>query len=391
MKKTAFTIFSLFICTFVARGQGLGSILQSIEKNNAELRAMLMDNEAVDADMRAENTLAGPSVEYSPFWQKGVSGMSSTELIVSQEFDFPTLYSSRNRSADMESRALSLRYEATRCELLLEAKLKCLELIKLGSERNLIDRRLTSADNLLEIVKKMEERGDITALDLNKLRMERMSLEASARINEAQQIAVRQSLLEMNSSEPLTFEGLEYPETPMIASYDDFRTKAIESDATVKAALGDVAAAGQQLSVSRMGWLPSLSMGFRRNTVPGEAQNGLVVGMSFPVWSTGKHVKAARARKAAAELRADEATRQVEARIRSQYNELQTLDTTVRSYDPALMSETLRLLGKALEGGQITVIEYFNETALVYGKMQELMDAQYQYQVVMASLTRSSL
>ena len=35
------------------------------------------------------------SVEYSPFFAKGIDGMASSELVVTQGFDFPTLHAAR--------------------------------------------------------------------------------------------------------------------------------------------------------------------------------------------------------------------------------------------------------------------------------------------------------
>lgn len=391
MNKIFLTLIPTMLCSLVVQSQCMDDILRSIETNNAELKALLKDNEAADASARAENCVAGPAVEYSPFWQKKVPGLSSSELIVSQEFDFPTLYSSRKKSADMEARALSLRYDEARRELLLEAELNCIELVRLRNERELIEQRLGCARNVLVLIDKMEKEGAITSLDINKMRMEQMSLEAAAQVNEAQQLSVKEVLMNMNSSEPLDFETLDYPEQPMIADFESFRTKALESDAAILAARGEAEAAGREVSLSRKSWLPSLTMGFRRNTAPGEAQNGFLVGMSFPVWSTSHRTRAARARQTAAEMRADEATRQVETRLRSQYNELVLLDKTIRTYDDSLMAETLRLLTKAMKVGQITILQYFSEADLVYGKMQELIDARYRYHTVMASLMRSTL
>ena len=52
------------------------------------------------------------------------------------------------------------------------------------------------------------------------------------------------------------------------------------------AARGEVVATRQELKVSRSEWLPSLTMGYRRNSHTGESANaGFVVGLSFPVWS----------------------------------------------------------------------------------------------------------
>ena len=64
-------------------------VLQEIERNNLELKALRSENRASVLDMKGENSLEAPSVEYSPFFRNGVSGVASSELVVSQEFDFP--------------------------------------------------------------------------------------------------------------------------------------------------------------------------------------------------------------------------------------------------------------------------------------------------------------
>lgn len=391
MKKSILTLFILAAAILPSTAQTLDHILSSIESNNNELKALRKDHEAADADRRADNRPGGPSVEYSPFWQKNVSGLSSSELIVSQEFDFPTLYASRSKTAEAEAEALDLRYLEARRELLLVAKLGCIELVKLRRARKLMEQRLEYARSVTALVDKMASDGNATALDINKVRMEQMSLQGAAEINAGEQLAIEQSLTAMNASLPLEFDGIDYPEATMIGDFESFRSRALAGDAFIAAARGEAVAAGRQASLAGREWLPSLTMGYRRNTAPGEAQNGFIVGMSFPVWSTGQRTRAARARRTAAELRADEATREVETRIRAQYDELLLLEKTIRAYDENLMEETLRLLAKSLEASQITVLQYFTEADAVYAKMEELIDARYRYNAILASLTRSEL
>ena len=114
MRKTIAAAMALMLWSVGAGAERLADILQTIRANNTGLKAMLKDIEADNADTRADNTVGGPSVEYSPFWQKNVDGVASSELVVSQEFDFPTLYSARGKSADLKDKALMLQYDAAR-------------------------------------------------------------------------------------------------------------------------------------------------------------------------------------------------------------------------------------------------------------------------------------
>lgn len=69
-------------------------------------------------------------MEYSSFFSKGVNGQSGSELVVSQGFDFPTVYNSRNRAGRDKKEAVDYRAEALRRNVLLEAKTLCLDMIR---------------------------------------------------------------------------------------------------------------------------------------------------------------------------------------------------------------------------------------------------------------------
>ena len=134
-------------------------VLQEIERNNLELKALRSENRASVLDMKGENSLEAPSVEYSPFFRNGVSGVASSELVVSQEFDFPTLYAARNKSVKLQQEALDYEYQAARRNVLLTAKQKCFDLVMLDHMRGVLDERMANADELLVMYEKKFCRG----------------------------------------------------------------------------------------------------------------------------------------------------------------------------------------------------------------------------------------
>ena len=87
---------SLVIMAFTASADNsVDDVLKQIAQNNLTLRALQHDNEADVLDIKAENSLDGLSVEYSPFFRSGYSGVAESELVVSQEIQFPTTTSRR--------------------------------------------------------------------------------------------------------------------------------------------------------------------------------------------------------------------------------------------------------------------------------------------------------
>lgn len=83
------TAVALSACS-AALADTVGDVLKQIAANNLTLQSAAHDMRADVLDIKATNTLGGPSVEYSPFFTKGYSGVVESELVVSQEIDFPT-------------------------------------------------------------------------------------------------------------------------------------------------------------------------------------------------------------------------------------------------------------------------------------------------------------
>ena len=108
-------------CASSVQAQQMEEILQSVAQNNVELQARQQELEAAGLEIRMQNSLEDPSVEYSPFFRKGESGMTSSELVVKQGFDFPTVYAARGKAGKLQRSALERQWDAARQEVLLQA------------------------------------------------------------------------------------------------------------------------------------------------------------------------------------------------------------------------------------------------------------------------------
>ena len=80
--NTFLAVGALLVSLGEAKAQAIDEVLRNIERNNKELQASAKDAEAARMEVQTQNNLEDPSVEYSPFYTKGISGMSSSELVV---------------------------------------------------------------------------------------------------------------------------------------------------------------------------------------------------------------------------------------------------------------------------------------------------------------------
>ena len=391
MIKRTTILWAILPCVLYSQAQGIDDVLKSIEKNNIELQAAQKDIASEVEEIKQSNTIEGLSVEYSPFMRSGIPGVSSSELIVSQEFDFPTLYGARRLLAKKQHRVLNLEYQTKRRDLLLEAKIKCLDWIQLNQLKNVLADRLEKAQRLLELYQKRFEHGEATILELNKLKMEQMSLHADIAKNEAARQRVYQELLILNGNQPLLLEHLAYPLVMTKFNADSLCTHLLQTDAEVLAAKGYREAAQQQLNVNKNSWLPRLTIGYRRNTEGDFISNGVQIGFALPLYTNQHKKKAAQAALEGALLRKANVQMKVSNEWRARQNELEQLRTSLSTYDLSFLRQSLQTLRKIVEIGEMSLLDYYTEVDKIYEKWQDYINIEHQFQQVYAELTKNSL
>ena len=391
MKLRYILLAACTLATAGMRSQSIEDVLRQIERNNKELQAQTQATNAAKLEVQTQNNLEDPSVEYSPFYTRGITGMSSSELVVTQGFDFPTLYAARRQSGKWKQESLDRQQLASRREILLTAKNICLDLIMLNQQQKLLDERMRNADELLELFEKRLQEGDAGILEVNKIKMERMNVRTEAAQNNAAHRTALQQLLAMNGNMPLRFSSDTYPDVQELKDYNALYDEVMLTDAGLLAADADAQAAQEELKVNRQSWLPKIEVGYRRNTSLDEKSNGFLIGGSLPIFSNRKRGKIARAQALSARLRLDNARLQAEAQTQSLFNEMQQLREAMKAYDVVLMHKTLRLLQDAVRAGQLSIIDFYVEADNVYKNLQAYMEVENRYQKLMAEIYKNRL
>ena len=394
MNKIILSI-ALSISTSVAFAQAteLSALLKEAEENNLSLKAAREEITAAGYDISAANTLDATSIEYSPFFRKGASGVASSELIVSQEFDFPTLYASRRKAGKLQGNALEMNYATLRRDLLLEVNQTYLDLVGLAKDRKVLEERIMIADTLLSLFNKRMHAGYATALDINRIKMEQMELKTALLQNDADRKNATTLLATLCGKQDLddTVKADSYPYAITGDLPEKIISDYLENDSEIRAARAELMATSEEVKVAKQGWLPKLTAGYRRNTELDEASNGFVIGAAFPLFSTGKQVKAANARRAAAQISLEDAHIKAQSEAKTAINELLQLRESLKITDLSLLRETLRLMRKAVDEGAMTATEYYVEADNIYQKIANYNSIENRLHKTLATLSKNSL
>ncbi|MBO8428950.1 MAG: TolC family protein [Bacteroidetes bacterium] len=381
----------LLLLPFQLKAQQTEDVLRAVEENNIELQALRKENEAAVLEVKSQNALESTSVEYSPFFRRGVDGVASSELVVKQGFDFPTLYAARSKSGKLQQQVLDLQYQVSRRDILLEAKLRCHDLIYFNKVEGLLEQRRKNAEELLALYDKKLEEGDATIIEVNKIKMDRMNIEKEAAEIEAEMHAAFQSLAALNGNHPVSFDAREYGLAVMDGTPEEIAVKIMESDYMLQQGKAADMASEQEVKVVKQNWIPKLEIGYRRNTDVESSSNGFMVGASLPIFSNARNVKIAKARQASARLELDNAKIATENQIYALIYQARQLRTSMEIYDTGLMYSTLEMLQKAVKAGELSIIDYYVEADSIYENLHSYLDVERAYHNAMAELYKNEL
>ena len=391
MKRFLIAVSFVLMAFTASADNSVDDVLKQIAQNNLTLKALQHDNEADVLDIKAENSLDGLSVEYSPFFRSGYSGVAESELVVSQEIQFPTKYADRNKQAMMQKSVGGKMYEKNRRDILLEAEQLCIDVIRLNKTLAMLDQRLKNSETLHQMYDKRMAAGDANILEVNKVKLDCMEVQTMVSEAQNERMLLLQQLQQLNGGKPVTIDSEKFPEFQPIKDFESYKALYLASDADIQMAETMLKSADMNVKMQKRGWLPNISFGYRRNTEQKEGVNGLMVGVSFPLYSNSKRIKAARERRQSAELQVEQARKDAESQLQSGYQQLVGLQQVLDHSDVKMMQESIVLFSKALQHGEINALDYYTEVNSIYEKLQRHIDIHCQSAKLHAVLHKNEL
>lgn len=393
MKRKFLMIFLLFLsCGLTFAQSSIHEVLKSVEANNKAIQAGQRLNESQKLEARTGNYLPNPTVELNQLWADRSVGGNVNELAVVQAFDFPTVYSHKNKLAKLKSSASDYQYAVTRQQILLNAQQICQEIIFLNKQKQLLDNRLKNARQLEKLYNQRLVAGDANQLEYNKIQLEKINAQNAGRQNESAIRSRLEQLQALNGGVSIVFNDTEYADVPVLPEYSRLESDYLAADPMLKSLLGESEAAQREIKVNRALALPKFDIGYRRNGGSDTKMNGFRIGMSIPLWENKNTVRQAKAQAEYTALNAESNTETLKATLRELYLQAKSLYTSKEEYAQTLNSQRSgELLNKALENGQISMIDYFVEITILYDSIQNFLDIEKEYYNLVAQLLQYQL
>lgn len=388
MRRIIYTILlsALFILNISAQ-DAFTQVLQSIEMNNTTLKAY---REQANADKIGNKTginLTNPEIEFGYLWGSPANEGNRTDLGITQSFDFPTAYRYKSQLAEGKNRQVDLTYEQQRREILQQARLVCVELTYLLKMKKQLAERVTYARELSDAYQKSFDKGNIDILERNKTKLDLLNMEKQLQMNEVDINLQKSELQRMNGGQEILFEADNYSDYIFPLDFPEWFMRTKENNPSLRMAEQEIVLSRKQEQLTRALNLPKITAGYTSERILGTTLQGFTVGVSIPLWEGKNTVKHQKAQTVALQVQYDDNQVQFKNILRSQHDKAYKLSILLKEYqETSKVTNDYTLLKRALDKGQLSLINYLLELAVYYDTIDKYLETERDYQLAVAEL-----
>lgn len=385
--KQIIYILLLALAINVQAQDSFDSVLREIEANNTTLKAY---REKANADKIGNKTginMANPEVEFGYLWGSPSAIGHKIDLNVTQSFDFPTAYKYKNQLADGKNVQVDMVYNQQCLEILQEARLLYIQLMYQTRMHKELSQRLIQARKLSDAYQKSFDQGNIDILERNKTKLNLLSAEKALQINEVDMNLSKSELQRLNGGIELTSIVDTYPAFVFPLNFIEWFERIKDNNPSLQVAEQEIALSRKQEQLTRALNLPKITAGYTSERTSGETFQGVSVGVSIPLWEGKNTVKHQKAQTVALQMQHDDSKLQFRNSLKNQYDKAKKLSLLLKEYQEALsVTSNQELLKKALDKGQLSLINYLLELSVYYETMDKYLETERDYQLAVAEL-----
>ncbi|MDE7407980.1 MAG: TolC family protein, partial [Muribaculaceae bacterium] len=329
---------------------------QQVVLDTDEKKVELMERQADNILSPAE---IGGSYE---FGTKGVGNKIGADI--TQSFDWPGVYAARRKAISNQAAAIEQYKEGRMRDLRMEISLALIDYV---SVKRVMALRLDVYQRVSEAEKHYTtafRHGEATILDLNKVKIARLDAMRNLSDIRNQLSAAESALLVLASGRELkdVLARVDTFALQSIKPLEYYNNEAKSTDPKLRHLELSAKTAALDVTSAKRSNLPGFTLGITHMNELGSHFNGVKVGVTLPSYG-GKH-KVAAARMAAESAAIQYTNAQIDrlSQISANYHNAMRMHDELQQYEALVMDHSvMEILQKALDGGEITVINYLEE------------------------------
>lgn len=365
------------------------NILSAIEKNNTNLLALQKKTTAVKIGNKTGIYLQNPEIAFNYLWGNPTAIGNRTDINLKQTFDFPSAYSYKNQIAAIKNEQTDLEYYQQRKDLLLKSRLICYDLVYINSLKIELSKRLSHAQHMATSYQKQFDLGETNILALNKAQLNLLNLSNEIELLNIEKNALLGALTQLNGGIFIDFTESEYPVSVLSENFEQWYQQQEQSNPLLNWLKKEVEMSQKQQRLNNALSMPKFEVGYLSETNVEQAFKGFTVGMSIPLWEHKNTVKYSKANALAVKNLETDQKLQFYNQLKTVHQKVIELQKNTDEYQSKLeLFNNFNLLYKALEKGEMNLIDYTIELSAYYESINKLHELKRDYHKTVAVLNQ---
>jgi outer membrane protein TolC len=367
----------------------IDNILAEVEKNNTTLSYIRKNSDAEKIGNKTGLSLQTPEVEFNYLWGNPTDMGNRTDFSIKQSFNFPTAYSYKSQISDLKNEQAELEYQKQRKEILLQARLVCVELTYQNALKVELNKRLNKATQIANAYKSKFNSGEVSILENNKAQVNLLNVTKEAETIDIERNALLSELERLNGGVELGFNDSVFVQPTISPDFEQWYAQCEQGNPVLQWIKQEIGVSQKQQQLSTAQSLPKFNAGYMSENVVGQKFQGISVGVSIPLWENKNTVKYAKAKTIAVQSMEVDAKLQFYNQMKSLHSKVVSLQSSVTDYRESLDAySNASLLQKALDKGEISLSEYIFELSLYYESTNKLLEMEKNHSKTYAELNR---
>ncbi len=354
--------------------------------------------QAKQAAFLAAKRLSNPEFEFQAGKGESYDGLefrNTSEFTISQPIENPFKRHYRILVHENDWKAFASLSDYSKLELVFEIKNLFYRILFLKNIEELVQKNLDSVAEILGLIEKRVQFGEVKELEAIKLRVETLKAQ-----NELNRIRTEKKLIKkslnslLNNSLPSNFSirgVLDY--LPFSEKEESLVTKTLLSYPLIKQKEFEVKAALNNLSSIKWKRLPDFKLtGFSNKELDG-TNKGFGLSLDIPLWNfNAKEIAEAEflARQHEAELRA--LLLNISTEVKSKLSKLHLSEQTLNLFHTGLLNqaeESLKISEVSYKEGEISLIDYLDSQRTFFSIMFDYQDSLFTWNMDKAALEKT--
>ncbi len=362
-------------------------LLEEIESNNKQIMAL---KKMADAD-KLQNKIglfpSNPEFGFNYLWGDPTELGNRQDISIVQTFDFPTSYTYKSRISELQNHQVDLNYRREYLSIMHQVRMSFIDVVYLNTSIAEMSRRLVHAQAIADAYNSRFKTGDANILEYNKAQSSLLNIIKKLENYQTNRTTLLSDLTAFNGGKVVEITDTTYINSLALSDFEQWLKSTNDKNPEILVIRKESEISNSQARLNSALALPKLSVGYMSEDVALEKFSGITLGITVPLWENKNSVKAARARSLALESMLENRTLLFNLSMRSKYDRAIKLINMVDEFRAQLQQfSNAGLLKKALDSGEISLIEYMVELSLYYENVDQLLQMQFEANKAIAEL-----